>query len=61
MTAARGDRKPCSVAECTGTMQYGRRQDQDPRSEAQRADPASGDGNVKGWVCNVVPEHFQEQ
>jgi len=62
MTAARGDTKPCTVAECAGTMQYGRRRDWEASHSdgPVRADLASGVQNTKGWVCSAVREHFRE-
>ena len=51
MSAARGDRKPCTHADCSGTMQFGReplRKTSDPTAEAER-----------GWVCSEKLEHFQ--
>ena len=62
MTAARGDTKPCTVAECEGTMQYGRRRDWEASHSAGpvRDDLASGVQNTRGWVCSVDRDHFRE-
>ena len=51
MTSARGDRKPCTHAECSGTMQFSR----EPLLRTSPAMRAEGD---PGWVCSEVPEHF---
>jgi hypothetical protein len=63
MSAARGDTKPCTVPECTGTMKYGRRLDQDAdRSPvSRRAEPVSRADETKGWVCSAVLEHFRAE
>lgn len=68
MSAARGDRKPCTVAMCAGTLQYGRRPDRASRAPEQRAEPVRTAENanptvenVKGWVCSAATEHFREQ
>jgi hypothetical protein len=52
MSAARGDRKPCTRTGCPGTMQFGR--------EPLPARPAmtTVDGE-RGWVCSEKAEHFQ--
>jgi hypothetical protein len=52
MASARGDRKPCTHAECAGTMQFGR------EPLRQVAPATSGDGE-RGWVCSENPGHFQ--
>jgi hypothetical protein len=52
MPPARGDRKRCTHAECSGTMQFGR----EPRLQAHSA--MTGDGE-RGWVCRENPRHFQ--
>lgn len=52
MASARGDRKPCTHAECAGTMQFGR------EPLPQVAPAMSGDGE-RGWVCSENPGHFQ--
>jgi hypothetical protein len=52
MASARGDRKPCTHAECAGTMQFGR------EPLRQVAPATSGDGE-RGWVCSENPSHFQ--
>lgn len=63
MSAARGDTKPCTVLECTGTMRYGRRLDQSDRTVPVSRGPqlVSSAEEAKGWVCSAAPEHFREQ
>jgi len=51
MASARGDRKPCTHGECSGTMQFGR----EPQLHVS---PAMADGK-HGWVCGEDPAHFQ--
>jgi hypothetical protein len=63
MTASRGDTKPCTIADCLGTMQFGRRSDNYPETAAARRsmdlpDPAM---DHKGWVCNADPKHFRQE
>jgi len=52
MGAARGDCKPCTRRDCSGTMQFGR---QPPMSQPS----ASTSGGERGWVCSESPGHFQ--
>lgn len=52
MASARGDRKPCTHADCRGTMQFGR----EPLPRTSAAAPADGE---LGWVCSDDPGHFQ--
>ena len=52
MASAREDRKPCTHAECQGTMQFGREQ----LAEVPPARPLDGE---RGWVCSEQPGHFQ--
>lgn len=62
MPAARGDRKPCTVAACPGTMQYGRRRDQKGHVRPlSRPEMESAAQDAKGWVCSDAPEHFVQQ
>lgn len=61
MSPARGDRKPCTGQECTGTMQFGRQ----GRSRAAVAQddtrrPAPVEADARGWVCDRNAEHFRE-
>jgi hypothetical protein len=51
MAPARGDRKPCTHAECAGTMQFGR------ELLRQTSSALAVDGEP-GWVCSDDPEHF---
>ena len=52
MSAARGDRKPCTYSGCSGTMQYGR----EPLPKTPAMMTADGE---QGWVCSEHVEHFQ--
>lgn len=52
MSAARGDRKPCTRRGCSGTMQFGR----EPLPKTPEMMTADGE---RGWVCSTHPEHFQ--
>ena len=49
MTAARGDSKRCTHADCSGTMQFGREQTQSATTR---------DGK-RGWVCSENRRHFE--
>ena len=51
MASARGDRKPCTHAECSGTMQFSR----EPLVQTSSTMPADGD---RGWICSENPGHF---
>jgi hypothetical protein len=63
MVAARGDRKPCTAADCAGTMQFGRRRDNDARSPGvlRLVEPANVAMDDKGWVCHSDPAHFRQE
>jgi hypothetical protein len=52
MTSARGDSKPCTHADCPGTMQFGR----EPLPATASARTVDGE---PGWVCSENPGHFQ--
>ena len=52
MSAARGDRKPCTRTGCLGTMQFGR----EPLSNGPTISQAYGE---RGWNCSEKAEHFQ--
>jgi hypothetical protein len=63
MTASRGDSKPCTIADCPGTMRFARRSDNHAEIAVARRpmdlpDPAMDD---KGWVCNADPNHFRQE
>jgi hypothetical protein len=59
---ARGDRKPCTAANCAGTMQFGRRSDNYARTPVVRSEDLLRVGmDDKGWVCNTDSSHFQEE
>lgn len=51
MASARGDRKPCTHGECSGTMQFGRQ----PQLQVSSAMPE----RESGWVCSEDQAHFQ--
>ena len=48
MASARGDSKPCTHTECSGTMQFGRQQ-------MVHVPPVEGE---RGWVCSANAGHF---
>ena len=52
MSAARGDRKPCTRRACPGTMQFGRQ----PLPNGPTLGAADGE---RGWICSEQAEHFQ--
>ena len=52
MSAARGDRKPCTRTGCLGTMQFGR----EPLSNGPTINQPYGE---RGWNCSEKTEHFQ--
>jgi hypothetical protein len=54
MSAARGDRKPCTRNGCLGTMRFG--------GEPLPNRPTMGatDGE-RGWNCSENAEHFQQE
>ena len=59
MKPSRGDRKPCSVKGCGGTMQFGRRrQNGSGSSTAPKPSPAALDD--AGWFCSSDADHFLE-
>jgi hypothetical protein len=51
MASARGDRKPCTHGECSGTMQFGRQ----PQLQVSSAIPQG----EHGWACSENESHFQ--
>jgi hypothetical protein len=61
MAPARGDRKPCSVNDCSGIMQFGRRTQSDSGPGVAQAvkRPAAG-VDPNGWNCSRDPDHFRE-
>jgi hypothetical protein len=62
MTASRGDRKPCTAANCAGTMQFGRRSDNYARTPVVRSaeDRLRVGMDDQGWVCDTDSSHSQE-
>ena len=48
MASARGDSKPCTHTECSGTMQFG-------RQPLVQVPPVDGE---RGWVCSQNAGHF---
>jgi hypothetical protein len=63
MAASRGDSKPCTVANCAGKMQFGRRSDNDPPTPVtrRRGDLPAVAMDDKGWVCNANLDHFRQE
>ena len=63
MTASRGDIKPCTVADCPGTMQFGRRSDKYAESVLPQRPMELSDPHMdhKGWVCTEDPTHFRQE
>jgi hypothetical protein len=63
MTASRGDTKPCTSADCVGTMRFGRRRDNDARTPGVPCvvEPTIVAMDDKGWVCNSDPAHFRQE
>jgi hypothetical protein len=61
MLAARGDRKPCTVPACSGTMQFGRTSLNDARRSVQSGTRAGVGPTLDpmGWICSVEPDHFK--
>ena len=51
MASARGDRRPCSHADCSGTMQFSR----EPLPPTPSMKVVEGQ---PGWVCSESPGHF---
>lgn len=61
MHPSRGDSKPCTVGVCDGTMQFGRRLENDSRPDAAAAKPpAASFDDATGWICSREPGHFSE-
>jgi hypothetical protein len=52
MAPARGDRRRCTHADCSGTMQFGRQ----VRLQTHSATTLDGE---RGWVCSENPRHFE--
>ena len=50
--SSRGDRKPCSAAQCTGTMQFGRA----PIPTASGGFAAAGE---RAWICSDDASHVR--
>ena len=51
MASARGDSKPCTHADCSGTMLFSR----DPLPQTSSTLTADGE---RGWICSENPGHF---
>jgi hypothetical protein len=60
MHPARGDSKPCSIAGCAGTMQFGRRLQNVPRTNGGPPEPPRSAFDAPGWICSKEPGHFRE-
>ena len=52
MAPARGDRKHCTHADCSGTMQFGR----EARLQTHSATMPDGE---RGWNCSENRRHFE--
>jgi len=52
MAPARGDRRPCTHTDCSGTMRFGR----EPLPTPLSMKPAEGE---RGWVCSDTAAHFR--
>ena len=50
MASALGDRKPCTHAQCAGTMHFG-------REPMRQVAPAISDDGDSGWVCSETFDH----
>jgi hypothetical protein len=63
MTATRGDTKPCTIADCPGKMQFGRRSDNYAESGVARhpMDLPDRAMDQKGWVCDADSNHFRPE
>ena len=59
MIPARGDRKPCTTAGCTGMMQFGRRTS-GPLPLSGTPPPTALGSAPEGWNCSVEPQHFRK-
>ena len=57
MHPSRGDRKPCSVGDCGGMMQFGRRRQNGSVSSAAPK-PRQEALDDTGWICSSEPDHF---
>ena len=59
MRPARGDSRPCTSADCEGTMQFVRESDNDARQPDRRATAVTPGGvDRMGWMCSLEPAHF---
>lgn len=58
MEPARGDRRPCTCAGCTGTMQFGRESD-NHAAPTVTAPSTLIAHDAKGWICSKDPDHFR--
>jgi hypothetical protein len=62
MQPARGDTRPCSNANCVGTMRFGWESTNDPgRGEKTLAFPSTVLRDTMGWICSHDPVHFRKQ
>jgi hypothetical protein len=62
MSAARGDRKPCTYTDCGGTMQFSRYACRPTSLEASTKSStptARARPEEPGWVCDLDRMHFQ--
>ena len=60
MHPSRGDRKPCSVEGCGGTMQFGRRRQNAGAGAGAAPKPSPAALDDAGWFCSSDADHFRE-
>ena len=60
MAPSRGDRRPCSVDDCSGIMQFGRRTQIDSGDGAGALKRPAAGVDPNGWNCNRDLDHFRE-
>ena len=61
MQPARGDRRPCVCAGCTGTMQFGRESDNQHGQGEVAVTRGVSSQDATGWVCSADPTHFRHE
>ncbi len=61
MPPSRGDLRPCTDTNCTGTMQFRRESENDTRKDAASVSAKSAAGHdPMGWSCSKDPDHFRK-